>query len=384
MRIIADENIPCVHAAFGTLGEVQTVAGRELQRAVLQKADILLVRSVTPVNETLLSGSSIKFVGTATIGRDHVDLDYLARREIAFASAPGCNATSTAEYVISALVVLAERQGFTLADKIVGIIGCGNVGSRVLKKLQGINVRCRVYDPFLQKMTALQASIPFASLEEVLASDVVTLHVPLTNSGDYPTERMVDETFLAQLADEAVFINTSRGKVVDEKALQTRLKQKPNMSVVLDVWQNEPAINLPLLERADLGTPHIAGYSMEGKIRGTEMLYQAVCAYLEEVPTWRIEDCLSPPPLSRLSFTTTVEDSRALKIAVLACYDVRCDDALLRFMTKTSDPGSYFDNLRRHYLFRREFNSIQVEVPPTKTGLINQLTGLGFQVAFTA
>lgn len=379
MRIIADENIPYVHSAFESLGEVQTVAGREFQRTSLKKADILLVRSVTSVNETLLSGSPVKFVGTATIGCDHIDLNYLAQRGIAFASAPGCNATSTAEYVISALFILAERQGFKLTDKKVGIIGCGNVGSRVLKKLQGINVPCRVYDPLLQRAE----NIPFTTLEEVLTSEIITLHVPLTKSGEYPTEYMVNASFLAQLADDVILINTSRGNVIDEPALEKRLKQQPNMTVVLDVWQNEPAINLSLLERTDLGTPHIAGYSIEGKIRGTEMLYQAVSAYLNETPTWHIQDYLPPPPLSQLAFTTTAEDYSALKIAVLACYDIRGDDALLRFIKKGSDPNTYFDSLRKHYAFRREFNSVRVKVPESKTTLINYLKGLGFQVTLT-
>ena len=383
MYIIADENIPCVRSAFATLGTVQTVAGRQLQRATLEKADILLVRSVTQVNEALLSGSAIRFVGTATIGCDHIDLDYLEKQNITFASAPGSNATSTAEYVISALFILAERQGFKLTDKTVGIIGCGNVGSRVLKKLQGLDIPCRVYDPLRQEMTASQDEIPFVSLKTVLTSDIITLHVPLTRGGAYPTEYMVDKTFLSQLSEQAILINTSRGNVIDEQALQARLNQSPNMTVVLDVWNNEPAINLQLLEQVALGTPHIAGYSIEGKVRGTEMLYKAVCTYLNETTTWMAQHGLPPPPLSQLTFTATVEDSDALKTAVMACYDVRRDDALLRSIMKASDPSCYFDKLRKHYQLRREFNSVRVEVPPIKTILAKQLESLGFQVTVT-
>lgn len=375
MRIVADENIPYVREAFCQLGEVHTVAGRQIQPATVKQADILLVRSVTPVNESLLAGSQVRFVGTATIGCDHVDLDYLAKHQIAFANAPGSNAISTAEYVISALFVLAERQAFKLHDKTVGIIGCGNVGSQVLQKLQSLNVSCQVYDPLLQ--TPL---IPLTNLETVLSAKIITLHVPLTNSGDYATEHMVNETFLAQLADDAILINTSRGKIIEEDALQARLNQATKMTVVLDVWNHEPLINLALLDKTALSTPHIAGYSIEGKARGTEILYKAICAFLKKTPTWVARYSIPPPPLSQLTFTPTIEDNQALRIAVMACYDIRSDDATLRHITQTTNPNEYFDTLRKHYPLRREFKSIQIKVPLIKNTLIQQLTGLGFQI----
>lgn len=378
MHIVADENIPYVREAFSALGEVHTVAGRQLQPTHLKNADILLVRSVTRVNEPLLANSPVCFVGTATIGCDHVDLAYLKRCSIAFASAPGSNATSTAEYVISSLLIVAERLGFKVADKKIGIIGCGNVGRRVLDKLQALNVTCRVYDPPLQE-TAPNA-VPFSPLPEIFDSDVITLHVPLTRGGNYPTERMVNTAFLAQLKPEVILINTSRGNVVDDSALHAKLASCPKMTLVLDVWNDEPAIDLTLLSQVALGTPHIAGYSLDGKVRGTQMLYTAVCTHFGHTPTWVAHHCLPPPPLSRLAFTSTVEDEMAVKTAVLACYDVRSDDARLRLVTSAEHSNAYFDQLRKQYPLRREFSSVTIEVPRAKVNLNQQLRGLGFQI----
>ncbi|OAD19711.1 erythronate-4-phosphate dehydrogenase, partial [Candidatus Thiomargarita nelsonii] len=261
MEIVADENIPFVSTVFASLGEVRTLIGRQINRADLGDAEVLLVRSVTQVDEKLLAGSAVRFVGTATIGLDHIDLDYLSKKNMAFASAQGSNATSAAEYVISALLIIAERQGFQLRDKTVGIIGCGNVGSRVLKKLKALGVECIIHDPPLQEKTDNR---DYVDLNTVLCADIITLHVPLTKGGRYPTEHLINADFLAKLQDEVVLVNTSRGAVLDERALLERLAARPTMTTILDVWKNEPNINQLLLQRATLGTPHIAGYSFDG------------------------------------------------------------------------------------------------------------------------
>lgn len=377
MQIIADENIPLVELAFANLGEVRTVAGRDLSHADLGEAEILLVRSVTPVNEKLLANSAIRFVGTATIGLDHIDLAYLHHRGIGFASAPGCNATAAAEYVISALLVIAERQGFNLADKTVGIIGCGNVGSRVLKKLTALNINCLVYDPPQQ---AQMGEFDYVDLETVLTADIITLHVPLEKNGHYPTYHLISELVLKKLSHQVVLINTSRGAIIDETALLNRLAIHPKMTVILDVWKNEPDINPLLLQRAALGTPHIAGYSLDGKVRGTEMLYAAVCHYFQKSPVWQSQPSLPAPPLTRLVFSNQVDDNSALHTAVMACYDIRRDDAALRRLEQAVQPEIFFDNLRKYYPIRREFDCVAIELPTEKSQLAKQLTGLGFQV----
>ncbi len=367
MQILADENIPYVQTAFATLGEVRTIVGRHLSRADLGEAEILLVRSVSRVNEKLLAGSAVRFVGTATIGLDHIDLDYLQQQGIGFASAPGSNATAAAEYVVSALLIMAQRQGWALRDKTVGIIGCGNVGSRVLNKLNALGVNCLIHDPPLQNPN-------YVDLETVLSADIITLHVPLEKSGAYPTYHLVNTDFLAKLQDNVILINASRGAVVDEVALLEALNACPTMTIILDVWENEPNINPLLLQRTALGTPHIAGYSLDGKVRGTEMLYTAVCDYFQHPRTWQAQTSLPPPPLTRLSFSKTVENNVAIHTAVMASYDVRRDDAALRH------PSGYFDHLRKNYPVRREFNCIEIELPAEKSALAAQLRGLGFIV----
>jgi erythronate-4-phosphate dehydrogenase len=377
MQIIADENIPFVHQAFANLGQVHTVVGRHLTGAQLAKAEILLVRSITQVNEQLLANSAIRFVGTATIGCDHIDLKYLQKQKIGFASAPGSNATAVAEYVISALLIMAERQGFQLSDKTVGIIGCGNVGSRVLKKLTALDVECLIHDPPLQEKTNHS---DYVDLKTVQEADIITLHLPLEKNGRYPTYHLVNTDFLAKLRQDAILINTSRGAVVDEVALLEKLAICPTMTVILDVWNNEPNINPLLLQHTALGTPHIAGYSFDGKVRGTEMLYAAVCDYFQLSPTWQINTILPEPPLTHLAFSKMVDDNSAIQTAVIACYDVRRDDAALRRITQATQPGKYFDQLRKNYPIRREFNNIQIELPPEKNTLATRLQGLGFKI----
>jgi erythronate-4-phosphate dehydrogenase len=398
MQIVADENIPFVREAFANLGKVRTVVGRHLTRADLGEAEVLLVRSVTQVNKKLLADSAVRFVGTATIGLDHIDLDYLQQQNIGFASAQGCNATAVAEYVISALLIVAQRQGFQLSDKTVGIIGCGNVGSRVLNKLKALGVDCIIHDP-----PKMLSSLPFPNgedeippssglfqrrirgdlyvdLETVLSADIITLHVPLEKTGRYPTYHLVNADFLAKLRDDVILINTSRGAVVDEAVFLERLAARPTMTVILDVWNNEPHINLSLLQRAATGTPHIAGYSLDGKMRGTHMLYAAVCDYFKRALTWQPQSCLPSPLLTRLSFSKTVDDDIAIHTAVMACYDVRRDDAALRRISQTTHPGAYFDNLRKNYPVRREFSCVEIELPTEKLALAARLRGLGFQV----
>lgn len=379
MYILADENIPLVTTAFAEFGIVETFSGRQLAADQVKPADVLLVRSVTPVSESLLAGSRVQFVGTATIGYDHIDHLYLQKQKIAFASAPGSNATSAAEYVISALLILAQRFHFNLSKKIVGIIGCGNVGSRVLEKLQALGVTCIVNDPPLQ-ITATK-SYPFADLTTLLHyADIVTLHVPLTTLGQYPTYQLVNRSFFQKLSPQAILINTSRGEVIDEIALMQTLMIRPEMQVVLDVWNGEPNINPLLLQRTALATPHIAGYSVDGKLRGTAMLYQALTNYLGEEKQWSFDAHLPPPAIPELHFSHQISDQQAYYLAVTNCYDVREDDARLRNNLLTSTSGIFFDQLRKQYPPRREFNSMQVVVPEHLSPLRNSLNNLGFRL----
>ena len=380
MKIIADENIPCAEQAFASLGEVTLLPGRGMRAAQVRDADILLVRSVTTVGQALLEHSSVRFVGSATIGFDHVDRAYLQQRAIGFATAPGCNATAAAEYVVSALLALAERKDFGLAGKTAGIIGCGNVGSRVREKLAALGMRCVVNDPPLQ---AQGGHDDFVSLDEVLQADIITVHVPYTRDGAYPTHHLVDETVLRKLQPGALFMNTSRGAVTDNRALDALLAERDDLSVVLDVWEDEPAINTSLLQRVDLGTPHIAGYSLDGKLRGTEMIYRSACDWFGQPGQWRAADFL--PAGSVIECGASGGDAAVtamLRTAVFSTYDIRADDARLRTMLvlPATEQPAYFDQLRKEYPVRREFSATSVLIDEVDSECEPLLRGLGFPV----
>jgi len=386
MKIVADANIPFVKEAFSSIGQVETCKGRGLSPEQITDADILLVRSVTPVNASLLAQSRVKFVGSSTIGVDHVDQDYLKQHSIGFANAPGSNATSAAEYVITALMLTAQRLGFALQEKSVGIVGCGNVGSRVLKRLTDLGVKCKVNDP---PRATKYTDLDYVSLDEALKADIVTVHTPLIKQGLYKTYHLFNEDRLRALKANAIFINTSRGSVVDESALKSVVDKRQDMTLILDVWENEPAIDIELLKFVSIATPHIAGYSIDGKVRGTEMICAAACTQFGCATHWQAANADLP-----VSATIDLTDSKIvaqkqsedqlLFNAVLCAYDILKDDSDLRKITNmpTLERSAHFDNLRKNYPIRREFANQQVKVSPEHKVLPKKLTALGFKLIF--
>jgi erythronate-4-phosphate dehydrogenase len=379
MKIIADENIPAVAQAFGTLGDVTLLPGRSLQASDVRAADVLLVRSVTHVGRELLDGSRVRFVASATIGFDHVDRDYLRSRSIAFATAPGSNATSAAEYVVSALLALGERGGFALPGRRVGIVGCGNVGSRVRDRLAALGCECLVNDPPLHERGGHD---DFVELDELHQADIISLHVPLERGGRHPTRHLVDKAFLRRLKPGAVLINTARGAVVDNAALAAMLSERRDLRVVLDVWEGEPAIAAPLLEQVSLGTPHIAGYSLDGKLRGTEMIYRAACGCFGRTPCWNASDVLPAAETLDLRGGAGGDAFRRLREAVFRVYDIRDDDARLRGLLTLPphERPAAFDRLRKNYPVRREFAATTVLVENAADPVGKLLRGVGFHV----
>ena len=383
MLIVADENIPLLDAFFEDIGEIRRVSGRHLTASDVRDADILLVRSVTRVDATLLTGSRIKFVGTATIGTDHIDQDWLRDQGIAFASAPGCNANSVVEYVLSVLSLYAEHRGLedwsTLS---VGIVGAGNVGGALDRCLSRLGFETRVCDP--PRALVDDAQVPeFVSLDDALGCDVVTFHTPLVETGDYPTARLLDAGRIANLSAGQLVINSSRGEVVDGAALLSRLSQDDGPTVALDVWEHEPQINVELARKVWLATPHIAGYSLEGKVQGTEMIYQALCRFLGLPVRKSAGQYLPQPALSKLGFTRTAEPVEAARIAMRACYDPRQDDARLRYtltLESADERRQAFDALRRQYRVRREFSSVKVQLKGGSRSLQDVFRHLGFKL----
>jgi len=380
MKIIADANIPFVRECFSSIGDVELLGGREITSETLVEADMLLVRSITPVNAKLLAESRVKFVATATIGFDHIDTDYLRRNSIGFASAPGSNANSAAEYVIAAMLEVAQKYQITLEGSSIGIIGVGNVGGRLAKKCEAIGMELHLNDPPLQRQTGNPKYLP---LEDLFDCDFLTLHTPLTFEGRDKTYHLADEKFFNSLGRESVFINASRGAVVDSNALIAAMNADVLRGVVLDVWENEPNIDTELLNMVDIGTPHIAGYSLDGKIAGMIMIYQAVCEHFGIEAKHSIKDFLPEPKVGRLKLDPNPENNQeTLLTAVQAIYDIRKDDVRLRGIrsSRTGEAGEFFDNLRKEYAVRREFQNTRVTLEPPSESIARKLAGIGFTV----
>jgi len=375
MKIIADQQIPFVREAFSRFGDVVVLDGRAISPEHVRDADILLVRSVTKVDAGLLDNSQAHFVGSATSGIDHVDVDYLNEQGIDFAYAPGSNARSVAEYILSSLFVLAEQRAFSLMEKTVAIIGCGHVGSCVHEFAQALGMRCFINAPPLKDRTG---SSMYCDLDEALSADIVTIHVPLTDNGDYPTRSMVNADFLAQLKPGAIVINTSRGEVADETALKQFINNN-GISVVSDVWSNEPCIDTDLLARVVIGTPHIAGHSLDGKLSAMKMLFNQACRHFnvteEPVPAPEI-------PAAGLNRIKLDADDDTIQLAILAGYDVRSDAASLRRMLEVNEEerGDYFDVLRNNYPVRREFKATEIHFSKDRQDIREILVKLGFTV----
>ena len=372
--------MPYVREAFAHLGEVRTYRPREVTADGLRDVEVLLVRSVTKVTPELLDDTAVRFVGTATIGTDHIDVDYLKRRGIAFASAPGCNADSVGEWMTAVLLWLAKRRGWRLADKTLGVVGVGNVGSRVVRRARALGMHVLENDPPLARATGDRRFVP---IDAILEADVATLHVPLEKGGPDPTWHLANAAFLRRMNKGSVLVNASRGAVVDGRALAEALDNRTIDSAVLDVWEGEPRIDLELLGRVGLATSHIAGYSFDGRVNGTEITYRAVCAFLGVEPTWDRASAMPAPDVPLVEVDAPGRDPQDVMTEVIErVYDITADDARLRRIVDLPDDqrGPYFDNLRLNYPKRREFPNTQVVVDGGTETLRQALTELTFRV----
>ena len=345
LQIVADENMPNLHAHFARWGEITALPGRSIGAAQLRDCDILLVRSVTRVDEALLAGSRVQFVGSATIGTDHVDRDYLAHADIAFAHAPGCNADSVVQYD---LAVLAELRPQWRAAT-VGVLAGGNVGGRVATLLQQLGVDVVVCDPLLEPESV---PWPLVALPQLLQCDIILLHAPLTDSGPHPTHHLIGAEQLAALNPGTLLLNAGRGAVIDNRALLDYLASENPCEVVLDVWEQEPLVDAELLAELALGTMHIAGYSLEGRANGSAMVAAALAQHLHSEPAALLETPARTP--------LTVAGAVDLNAVIGATYGVREDDRRLRqALANCSDAAQrrqQFDQLRRHYPPRHQFS----------------------------
>ncbi|HID4131427.1 TPA: 4-phosphoerythronate dehydrogenase PdxB [Pluralibacter gergoviae] len=376
MKILVDENMPYARELFSRLGEVEAVPGRPIPQQALDDADALMVRSVTKVNEALLAGKGIKFVGTATAGTDHVDESWLQRAGIGFSAAPGCNAIAVVEYVFSALLMLAERDGFALKERTVGIVGVGNVGGRLQKRLEALGIRTLLCDP---PRAERGDEGDFRALDALVQeADVLTFHTPLYKEGPHKTLHLADEALIARLKPGTILINACRGPVVDNAALLKCLEAGQLLSTVLDVWEPEPELNTALLAKVDIGTPHIAGYTLEGKARGTTQVFEAYSAFIGKPQQVALSTLLPAPEFGRITLHGAL-DQTVLKRLVHLVYDVRRDDAPLR---KVAAIAGEFDKLRKNYLERREWSSLEVLCDDADTAA--RLSAIGFSAVHHA
>ncbi len=375
MKIIVDENISNAEEVFSRLGEVTLMYGRSIKNEHLKDADALVVRSITNVNEELLAGTKVKFVGTATIGRDHIDTEYLVKNNIAFADAKGCNAEAVKEYVITALTEIVNAKNLRFNDLTLGIVGVGNIGSKVAKCAEVLGMKTILNDPPLKRKTG---DAKYKELNEVLNADVITMHVPMNKEGIDKTYHLFDYEMLNRLKDNCIIINSSRGAVIDNEALE-KLIEKKNFTVVLDVWENEPEINHGLLSKVFAATPHIAGYTYEGKVNGTTMIYSALCRFQKKEDDFKIEMPKVKNPVIELRNFESKE--KALLEIVRRIYDMKTDTENMRnILSMESGGDKYFDKLRKDYDLRREFNNYRIVVDEREKEFIRILEELRFGV----
>ncbi len=372
MKIVVDQNITAAENTFAHHGEIIRVDGRRLKREQLRSADALIIRTATKANAALLDHTPVGFVGSASIGTDHMDIPWLEENGINWANAPGSTATSAAQYSLAMIWLACQKLGYTLADLSIGVIGRGHVGSRVQKLLTTMGTTVVANDPPL----ADRGETGLVSLDEALAQDIVCLHVPLTRDGPHPTWRFIDRQALTRIPDDALLLNAARGDVVDGDALLPEL-QSGRLQAALDVWPGEPFIDGRVLEKTVVATPHVAGYSSEGRRNGMLMVYRAFCDWAGETA---VDSTNFPGDLPNM---TIQNGDEALSEALnLACFVSEHDQAMRKLESLPMEQQAIeFDSLRRNYPVRRDFGAWQISCKPIESAIL--LGSLGFSMVST-
>jgi len=374
MKIVCDDKIPFLRGVLEPFAEVVYLPGKQTTAEVVRDADAIITRTRTKCNAELLSGSSVKVIATATIGFDHIDTGWCERNGIIWRNAPGCNSWSVKQYISSVLVSLARRYGLDLTKMTLGVVGVGNVGSKVAEAASLLGMKVLLNDPPRARREGPQG---FVSLDELMAqSDIVTLHVPLTKEGEDATWHLFDAARIARLRPDQFLFNSSRGPVVDNAALRDALKAKTLRGAVLDVWENEPDIDRELMGLVEYSTPHIAGYSADGKANGTTMSVRTVASVLGlPLTDWTASGV--PAPAQPLAFCIDAagkSDAEVLAEAILHTYDVQRDSDALR-----AAPDQ-FEKLRGDYPVRREPTAFSLTLRGGTAAQAETLSRLGFQI----
>lgn len=374
MKIIIDDKIPYIKGALESVAEVIYLPGSKTTPEVIKDADAIITRTRTHCNETLLAGSSVRFIATATIGFDHIDTAYCEKSGIVWTNAPGCNSKSVEQYIASVLMVMALEKGITLSDKTIGVVGVGNVGSKVARICETFGMKVLLNDPPRARKEGEQG---FVELDEILEkADIITLHVPLNMDGIDKTYHLADGAFFAKAKKKPFFINSCRGEVAVNGALKAAILSKQIDGATIDCWENEPDIDTELLELIDLGTPHIAGYSKDGKANGTSMSIQALSRFFGlGLDNWKCQNVELPA-------STVIEidgrgktEQQIFGEAILATYDIRNDDRAFRNAVQS------FEKLRGDYPVRREFPVFEIKASNLNPSMVEKLRVLGFKVS---
>lgn len=375
MRLVVDREIRGAESVFSAFGDVTLGTGRTLSRADLNNAEVLFVRSVTRVDASLLAGSPVKIVGTATAGTDHIDVDYLSERGIVMFDAAGCNARAVAEYVLACSLLGGALDDYPARPARIGIVGYGHVGKQVADVFGALGIECVINDP---PLAAAGAGGQFSGLADALRCDIVTLHVPLTDDGDFPTRNMLRAAELAQIRDGALLINAARGGVIDESALSDWGRERGS-GIAIDCWEREPHISPRLLGLVTLGTPHIAGHTIEARMRAASLLSHQLAEYCALAV-----GADEPATHTELIDIGTGHENfvAAIRAAVLRCCDPAAVTGRLRDTVRLDDSGrgAAFDELRRNSAGRREFGHYRIASNGLQPDTVNRLRGLGFHI----
>lgn len=374
VRVIADDKIPFLKGVLEPFATVTYLPGNQINRNTALESDALLIRTRTKCNSELLAGTPVKFIGTATIGFDHIDTEYCEKNNIKWANAPGCNSSSVKQYIAAALLRISSESGFDLKDKTLGIIGVGDVGSKVQKLANAFGMKVLLNDPPRERR---EGKDNFVSLERLLnESDIITLHVPLNMDGQDKTYHLFSNKTFGNVKKGCWLINSSRGEVVDTESLKNALTGEMIAGAVIDVWEREPEIDIPLMHMTFLATPHIAGYSADGKANGTAMIVKNLCeSFAIPLINWYPSEV---PVLQEPGLTIDCSGKSSgdiLRKAVLHTYNIVEDDVRLRF-----DP-SRFEKERENYPVRREFSYYTISLKDGNEEIKNLLKDLGFKIS---
>jgi erythronate-4-phosphate dehydrogenase len=373
MKIIIDNKIPYIEGALEPFAEVVYLPGSETTATIVRDADALITRTRTRCSAEILQGSKVRYIATATIGFDHIDVDYCKQNEIRWSNAPGCNAESVNQYIAAALFSYSQRNEYALKGKTIGIVGVGQVGSRVAKTCEILGMNVLLNDPPRER---LEGSSQFVSLKTIQReSDIITFHVPLNMEGVDRTYHMADAAFVRGLAKQPIMINTCRGEVFDTSAVKNAIGTASIAGAIIDCWENEPGVDPGLMEQADFVTPHIAGYSRDGKANGTTTSVRALSRFFGlGIDQWKPRGVEGPEnPVIELDGAGR-SDHEVIARAVLATYKITEDDRTLK-----ADP-SLFEQLRGDYPVRREFDYWSVKAVNTKENVLDKLQKLGFRI----